>query len=153
HPARAIPVSETAPLGIRKAYFIRRHTARGAELSPVKEAVPLGSELVCRLEIRADRDFEAVRLRDDTPACAEPINRYPFTGKQGDLTFYGTPGTEGMTVLIERLPRGMHLLEYTCRVKQAGQFWSGIAELAPYCLPSCSATSNETTFTVTAEAH
>ena len=148
-PVKALPVSETAPLGIRKAYFIRRHTARGSELRPVKGDIPIGSELVCRLEIRADRTFESVQLQDDYPACAEPVHRYPFAGRQGDLSFFAVPDPCRFTFLIERLPRGMHLLEYTCRIRHAGQFWSGVAELACRYAPEIAATSNETTLTVT----
>src|SRR6185369_8017559 len=66
----------STPLKLVKKLFVEKNTDRGPVLSPVNEGdhLKVGDKIKVRIELRADRDFEYVHMKDMRAAALEPVN-------------------------------------------------------------------------------
>jgi uncharacterized protein YfaS (alpha-2-macroglobulin family) len=106
---------------------------RGAR--PVLEPVTannrpkVGDVVRVRLEIRADRDFEYVHLKDMRAAGFEPANTLSGYRSQGGLWYYESIRDASVNFFIPYLRRGIYVFEYDLRVANAGDFSNGITTI------------------------
>jgi hypothetical protein len=125
----SVNAQEGAPLSVRKRLFVKERTAQGPVLRPAAGALPQGAELVTRLELRVDRDLEFVHLKDSRASCAEPVNVLSGYRWQDGLGYYECTRDTASHFFFDRLPQGVYVFEYSCRLQQKGVCRSGLAEI------------------------
>ncbi len=126
--ARVRPYEGT-PLQLKKTLFLRRATARGPVLEPVRGPVAVGDELVVRLELRVDRDMEYLHLQDARGSGTEPVNVLSGYRYQDSLGYYETTRDTASHFFIGWLPRGTYVFEYPVRVQLRGEYQTGPASI------------------------
>jgi uncharacterized protein YfaS (alpha-2-macroglobulin family) len=120
---------EGTPLKLNKALFVKRNTARGPVLEPLKGGVNIGDELVVRIELRTDRDMEYVHMKDQRGSGLEPVNVLSQYKYQDGLAYYESTRDTASHFFIDYLPKGVYVFEYSARVVHKGQYQSGMAEI------------------------
>ena len=111
--------------------------ARGEILEP-------GDELVARLTIETDRDFEFVHMKDYRGSGTEPANVLSGWKRKNAVWYYETPRDTATHFFFEKLPAGTHVFEYSLRVQQRGKYTGGITELRSLYAPEFNAHSAAT---------
>ena len=100
-----------------------------------------GDKLVVRLTVRADRALEYVQLKDGRAACLEPVSvrsGYRFASSGG---YYMEVDDAATNFFFDRLGKGVHVLEYSCRVVRSGRYQTGIATVLSVYAPQFTAHS------------
>ncbi len=115
------------PLTVRKQLLVRVAGEKGPELRAVAGKVRVGDEVVVRVEVRSDRELEFVHLKDERPASCEPTGVLSGWREQGGVRYYESTRDTAVHYFIERLPKGVHVFEYSVRVQQRGACRSGLA--------------------------
>ncbi len=130
-------------LQMRKQLFIKHFTAEGKTLSPVTSSncPQVGDVVTVRLELRADRDFEYVHLKDMRAAGFEPVSVLSGYHFQGGLGYYESIKDASVNFFISYLRKGTYVLEYDLRVSHAGDFSNGITTFQCMYAPEFSAHS------------
>ncbi len=115
-------------LQMSKKLFIKRFTDKGKILDSITIVTPLqvGDIVTVRLELRADRDFEYVHLKDMRAAGFEPTNTLSGYRFQGGLGYYESIKDASVNFFINNLRKGTYVFEYDLRVTHAGDFSNGI---------------------------
>jgi hypothetical protein len=138
-----VPAAGREELAIEKQLFVKRFTKAGPVLEPVAAGKPLavGDELVVRLVVTSDRDYEFLELADHRPSLTEPVD--VLSGwRQGDgVGWYAAVRDASMQLFFERLPRGTHVFEYSLRAAHRGGASSGFARIQSRYAPEFSAHS------------
>jgi hypothetical protein len=150
-----VPAAGREELSIEKQLFIKRMTKAGPELVPVlaKAGVPapagagdatqveLGDELVVRLVVKSDRDYEFLELRDHRPSLTEPVDVLSGWRFGDGVGWYVAVRDASTQLFFERLPRGTHVFEYSLRAAHRGTASSGFATIQSRYAPEFSAHS------------
>ncbi|MDR1865402.1 MAG: hypothetical protein LBR08_07505, partial [Bacteroidales bacterium] len=118
--------SSAAGLSVDKQLLVRQVTRKGKVLLPVNRP-EVGDVVTVRLELRADRDFEYVHLKDMRATAFEPENPVSGYRRQDGLEYYECFKDASVNFFIRYLPKGSYVLEYDLRVCRAGDFSNGIA--------------------------
>ncbi|MBQ9758720.1 MAG: hypothetical protein IJW12_02990, partial [Opitutales bacterium] len=128
---------------VKKSVFKRERTRNGKyKLTPARlEILKPGDEIVVRLTVRADRDFEFVCLKDFRASGCEPAEALSGWKNNSELWFYGEPRDSETRFFFDRLPAGTHVFEYSQRVRTSGLYSSGFAEIRSLYAPEFSAHS------------
>ncbi len=126
--AKVAPYQGT-PLQLAKTLFVRRNTARGPMLEPIRGPLAVGDELVVRLELRVDRDMEYVHLKDQRGSGIEPLAVLSGYRYQDGLAYYESTRDAASHFFIDYLPKGAYVFEYAARVFHRGRYQSGLAEI------------------------
>lgn len=122
--------AQSTGLSIEKQCFVERKTAFGrSELYPLEKegGLRVGDKLVIRLVLRLDRTMDYVQLKDSRAACLEPtatLSGYRWTGGFG---YYAETKDASTRFFFDHLGKGTYVLEYSCRVSQAGTYQPGLA--------------------------
>ena len=122
--------AQSTGLSIEKQCFVERKTAFGrSELHPLEKegGLRVGDKLVIRLVLRLDRAMDYVQLKDSRAACLEPtatLSGYRWTGGFG---YYAETKDASTRFFFDHLRKGTYVLEYSCRVSQAGTYQPGLA--------------------------
>ena len=116
-------------LQITRRMFIKRITPAGAVLEPITSGnrPRVGDIVTVRMELRADRNFEYVHLKDTRPSGFEPVNVISGYRFRDGLGYYESIRDASVNFFIDYLRPGTYVLEYDLRVANAGNFASGIA--------------------------
>ena len=63
-------------LTVKKELFVEKYTPAGLVMTPVinQNALKVGDKIVVRLTLKTDRALEYVALKDNRPACTEPVD-------------------------------------------------------------------------------
>ena len=137
-----VPAAGREELVIEKQLFVKRQTKAGPELVPVAEAgVALGDELVVRLTVTSDRDYEFLELADHRPSLTEPVDVLSGWRFRDGVGWYVAIRDAATQLFFERLPRGTHVFEYSLRATHRGQASSGFARIQSRYAPEFSAHS------------
>jgi RNA polymerase sigma factor (sigma-70 family) len=120
---------EGTPLKVKKTLYRKETTKKGQVLEPVKGALAVGDELVCRIEVRVDRDMEYVHLKDQRGSGTEPVNVLSQAKYQDGLMYYESTRDTASHFFIHYLPKGVYVFEYSVRVQLKGNYQSGIASI------------------------
>lgn len=122
--------AQSTGLSIEKQCFVEHKTAFGrSELHPLEKegGLRVGDKLVIRLVLRLDRAMDYVQLKDSRAACLEPtatLSGYRWTGGFG---YYAETKDASTRFFFDHLGKGTYVLEYSCRVSQAGTYQPGLA--------------------------
>jgi hypothetical protein len=144
-----VPAAGREELSIEKQLFIKRMTKAGPELVPVKDGaatqvepgIELGDELVVRLVVKSDRDYEFLELRDHRPSLTEPVDVLSGWRWGDGVGWYVAVRDASTQLFFERLPRGTHVFEYGLRAAHRGTASSGFATIQSRYAPEFSAHS------------
>ena len=100
-----------------------------------------GDELVVRLQVTSDRDYEFLELFDHRPSLTEPMDVLSGWRWADGAGWYLAIREASTQFFFERLPRGTHVLEYSLRAAHRGKASSGFATLRSRYAPEFSAHS------------
>jgi len=101
----------------------------------------VGDELVVRLKVTSDRDYEFLELSDHRPSLTEPVDVLSGWRYADGVGWYAAVRDASTQFFFERLPRGTHLFEYALRASHRGQASTGFATLQSRYAPEFSAHS------------
>ncbi len=140
-----VPAAGREELAIEKRLFVKRFTKAGPELVPAREGeatrVAVGDELVVRLVVTSDRDYEFLELADHRPSLTEPLDVLSGWRLGDGAAWYVAIRDTSTRLFFERLPRGTHVFEYALRATHRGTASSGFATLQSRYAPEFSARS------------
>ena len=137
-----VPAAGHKELAIEKMLFVKRHTKAGPELVPAAETgVEVGDELVVRLVVTSDRDYEFLELADHRPSLTEPVDVLSGWRFGDGVGWYRAIRDASTQLFFERLPRGTHVFEYSLRAAHRGRAASGFARIQSRYAPEFSAHS------------
>jgi uncharacterized protein YfaS (alpha-2-macroglobulin family) len=130
-------------LKLKKDLFVKKLTDRGEVLEPLTEAnaLKVGDLVKVRMELRADRDFEYVHLKDMRASGFEPVSTVSGYHYKGGLGYYENVKDASTSFFISYLPKGTYVFEYELRVAHAGNFSNGITTFKCVYAPEFSAHS------------
>jgi len=120
---------EGTPLKLKKSLYRKVTTKKGQVLEPVTGALSVGDELVCRIELRTDRDMEYIHLKDQRGSGTEPVNVLSRNRVQDGLAYYESTRDTASHFFMQTLPKGIYVFEYSVRVQLKGRYQSGIASI------------------------
>ena len=103
---------------------------------------------VARIEIKSDRSYEFVHLSDGRPACAEPVDVLSSYRWRDGVGYYQSTKDAATHYYIDRLNKGVFVLETSYRVQQKGVFTGGIATIQCMYAPEFTAHSTAETIRV-----
>ena len=140
-----VPAVGRAELAVDKQLFVKRRTKAGAELVPAAAdgatRVEPGDELVVRLVVTADRDYEFLELSDHRPSVTEPVDVLSGWRYGDGAAWYLAVRDAATELFFERLPRGTHVFEYSLRAAHRGAASSGFATIRSRYAPEFQARS------------
>ena len=133
---------EPKELKVEKKYYRKTKGAEGTRLAKLGDKLEPGDEIVARLEITSDRTYEFVHLSDERPACAEPVDVLSSYRWQDGVGYYQSTKDVATHYYIDRLNKGVFVLETSYRVQQKGVFSGGIATIQCMYAPEFTAHSS-----------
>ena len=144
-----VPAAGREELAIEKRLFVKRFTKAGPQLEPIGggagekagSMIEPGDELVVRLVVTSDRDYEFLELVDHRPSLTEPIDLLSGWRWNDGAGWYLAIRDASTQMFFERLPRGTHVFEYSLRVAHRGSGSSGFATIRSRYAPEFSAHS------------
>ena len=138
-----VPAAGREELSVEKKLFVKKFTKAGPELVPAGDgvAVEVGDELVVRLVVTSDRDYEFVELADHRPSLTEPVDVLSGWRWGDGAGWYLAIRDASTQLFFERLPRGTHVFEYSLRAAHRGTASSGFAKIQSRYAPEFSAHS------------
>jgi len=137
----AVPASGREELAIDKSLYVKRFTKSGPVLEPATVVEP-GAELVVRLTVTSDRDYEYLELADHRPSLTEPVDVLSGWRFGDGAAWYLAVRDASTQLFFERLPRGTHVFEYALRAVHRGTASSGFAAIRSRYAPELSARSD-----------
>ena len=139
---------EPKELRVEKKYYKKTKGAEGTRLAAIGDVLEPGDELVARLEITSDRSYEFVHLSDERPACAEPVDVLSSYRWHDGVGYYQSTKDVATHYYIDRLNKGVFVLETSYRVQQKGVFTGGLATIQCMYAPEFTAHSTAETIRV-----
>ena len=140
-----VPAAGRAELAIEKKLFVKRFTKAGPVLEPAAAGaatnLEVGDELVVRLVVTSDRDYEFLELSDHRPSLTEPVDVLSGWRWGDGVGWYVALRDASTQFFFERLPRGTHVFEYSLRAAHRGSGSSGFATIQSRYAPEFSAHS------------
>jgi hypothetical protein len=144
-----VPAAGREELAIEKRLFVKRFTKAGPQLEPIGGGagekagsnIEPGDELVVRLVVTSDRDYEFLELVDHRPSLTEPIDLLSGWRWNDGAGWYLAIRDASTQMFFERLPRGTHVFEYSLRAAHRGSGSSGFATIRSRYAPEFSAHS------------
>ena len=96
----------------------------------------------------SDRTYEFVHLSDERPACAEPVDVLSSYRWRDGVGYYQSTKDTATHYYIDRLNKGVFVLETSFRVQQKGVFTGGLATIQCMYAPEFTAHSTAERVTV-----
>ena len=129
---------------LERKYYIQKQTENGLVLTAVDAQHPakIGDLLKVVINIKADRDFEYVQLKDMRPSGTEPVEALSSYKYQDGLYYYQVSKDVATNFFISNLNKGSYVFEYQLRVAQPGNFSTGITSIQCMYAPEYNAHSN-----------
>ncbi len=137
-------LEQSGELSVVKQYYVERMDGKGNRiLQAVENGTPLqiGDKVVVRFTLKLDRAMDFLQLKDGQAACLEPIGSLSGYRWSRNLGYYMDRKDASTHFFLDHLGKGMHVLEYTCRVARAGSYQSGVATLQSAYAPEFAAHS------------
>ena len=144
---------EPKELSVEKKYYKKVKGPEGTRLTAIEGVLEPGDEIVARLEIKSDRTYEFVHLSDERPACAEPVDVLSEYRWHDGVGYYQSTKDTATHYYIDRLNKGVFVLETSYRVQQKGVFTGGIATIHCMYAPEFTAHSSAESVRVGAKEH
>jgi uncharacterized protein YfaS (alpha-2-macroglobulin family) len=135
--------SAETELKLKREYFIEENTDSGKKLNRINanNKIKIGDKVKVRIEIRADKDYEYVHLKDMRASGFEPVNVISRSKYQDGIWYYESTKDASTNFFIYYLKKGTYVFEYELIANNAGEFSSGITMLQCMYAPEFSAHS------------
>ncbi len=130
-------------LSIDKTIAIETDTHNGKKLIKTTNGhvFNVGQTITVVLTITTDREMDYVQIKDNRPACFEPVYEPSGYNYVGSIGYYQTTTNAAKYFYIEHLPKGTFTLRYTLNVTHKGSFTAPPASVQCYYAPEFSAGS------------
>ncbi|MDE7496975.1 MAG: hypothetical protein K2M67_09025, partial [Muribaculaceae bacterium] len=79
------------------------------------------------LTIRCGKNMQYVAVKDERPACLEPVEQISGYEYKDGIGFYRETRTSDTNLFIGYLPKGDFIITYDCFVDRPGVYSEGIA--------------------------
>lgn len=134
-------------LQVEKQLYLKKGDGK---MTKIKDGAELkaGDELVVRLTIKSDRDYDFVSLRDYRQAALEPKLQESGYVRVGKAYCYREPGDYCHDFYFDELSKGTYVVDYELYVATAGTYRSAPAELQCVFAPEFSSIASSQGFTV-----
>ncbi|MEQ1732714.1 MAG: alpha-2-macroglobulin family protein [Bacteroidia bacterium] len=136
-------------LSIKKDLFVEINTPTGPVIKPInKQQLKIGDKVKVRIEIRADRSFSYLHLKDMRAAGFEPVNVLSQYKYQDGLGYYESTRDAATHFFFNYLEKGTHVFEYSVYATHAGTFNNGITSMQCFYAPEFTTHSQGNVVTV-----
>lgn len=98
-----------------------------------------GDKLTVRLTVRADRDMDFVRVKDERAACMEPVEQLSGYCRIGGTGCYRVSRDASTEFFIDRMRKGTYVLEYDVYIDRSGTYRAGMASVQSVYAPEFAA--------------
>lgn len=121
----------TSPLHVEKELYLKTNTNKGKELQAITAESPIriGDEVVVRVIIKADRDYEYVHLKDMRSSGLEPTSTLSGYRYKSGFGYYESIKDASHNFFIDYLRKGTYVFEYSLRASHSGSFSNGITTI------------------------
>lgn len=113
-----------------------------------KTVLHAGDKMTVRLTIKADRDMDFIRVKDERAACMEPDTQLSGYRWSNGLGYYQVNRDASTEFFIDRMPKGTYTLEYTVYLDRSGTYQAGAATIQSVYAPEFSGHTGGQTLTV-----
>lgn len=127
--------------------IVREYWLDGKQVSR-KTALHAGDKLTVRLTVKADRDMDFIRIKDERAACMEPENQLSGYHWNNGLGYYQVNRDASTELFIDRMPKGTYTLEYEVYLDRAGNYQAGVATIQSVYAPEFSGHTGGQSLTV-----
>jgi hypothetical protein len=113
------------------SYYKSILVAGGKELVPITDKTVLhkGDEVICRMQIHCDNNFDYLQLKVNKAACLEidtPLSGYCY---QQGMGYYCAPRDASTNYFFNSLNKGVYVLETAYHVVREGVYETGVSIL------------------------
>ncbi len=118
-------------LSVDKKLFIETNSGTYRQIKPLtgEETLKVGTKVVTRLTIRADREMDYVHVKDMRSGCIEPSGQLSGSIYGDGLVYYRNSGDLSENFFFDKLPVGTYVIEFSGYVSRTGEFNSGITTI------------------------
>lgn len=113
-----------------------------------KTVLHAGDKMTVRLTVKADRDMDFIRVKDERAACMEPDTQLSGYRWSNGLGCYQVNRDASTEFFIDRMPKGTYTLEYTVYLDRSGIYQAGAATIQSVYAPEFSGHTGGQTLTV-----
>lgn len=108
---------------------ISRQLYRGKEALDASTPLAVGDRVTVRLTVNADRDMDFVQIKDERPACMEPVESLSGYRWKNNLGYYQATKDASTQFFIDQMRKGTYVIEYQVYVNRIGEYQAGIATI------------------------
>ncbi len=132
-----------SPLLLSKELLVERKDSTGKiwMVLTENEGVKIGTKIMVRMVLKADRDMEYLHLKDLRAAATEPLNTLSGYKWQDGLGYYESTKDVSSNFFIPFLPKGTYIFTYELMATHIGDFSVGIGSIQSMYAPEFSSTS------------
>jgi len=135
--------------GCDELQVTKRHLVKRGTEWVESDTAAVGDIVKISLTLTVNQGMDYVAIVDNRAACLEPVEQLPTPVIAEGLYFYRENRDAATNLFIDRLPKGVYILEYQMKVNNAGTFASGLATAQSQYAPAMTAHSSGTTLTIT----
>jgi hypothetical protein len=120
-----VGASDSHAMKIVKRFILKDSTGN---VKAANSEPKVGDIMTTVLTIDSRGSYDYIHIKDDRPACFEPIEQ--LSGfHYHDLLYYQTVRDASVNFFIEHLPKGKFEITYDCRINNKGTYISGISSM------------------------
>ena len=117
-------------LSIDKQFFVEQISGKEKVYEPLnKVTLKSGDKVNIRLTIRTDRDLSFVHVKDQRPACFEPIDRLSYYECNSGACYYQETKDAVTNLYFDFLPKGTYVISYDVWVDRPGVYHNGVSTI------------------------
>lgn len=106
---------------------VSRQLYKGDEALNESAPLKVGDKITVRLTVKADRDMDFVKIKDDRAACMEPLQAVSGFRWSNGLGYYQATKDASTQFFIDQMRKGTYVIEYQVYVNRTGEYQTGIA--------------------------
>jgi uncharacterized protein YfaS (alpha-2-macroglobulin family) len=145
-----LPIDDADTLHNEDRSGSRQGSLASGKRNASANALRVGDLVRVRMELRADRDYEYVHLKDMRASGFEPVSTRSGHRYQDGLWYYESVKDASTNFFITYLRKGSYVFEYDLRVSHVGDFSNGITTFQCMYAPEFSAHSEGARVTIVA---
>lgn len=131
-----------------KGLTIRRTFLKAGKPVEETEEWKVGDRLTVRFTLQTDRNMDFVQVRDERPACMEPLQQLSGYRWGKGIGYYQVNRDAASCFFIDYLPKGTYTIEYEVSVDRAGTYRMGTASVQSAYAPEFESHTEGGTMTV-----
>lgn len=117
-------------LSIDKQFYVEQVSGKDKVYVPLnKVTLKSGDKVNIRLVIKTDRDLEFVHVKDQRPACFEPVDQLSHYECKSGVCYYQETKDAVTNLYFDFLPKGTYVVSYDVWVDRPGNYHNGISTI------------------------